>query len=160
MALSAIAARQASATVATEQAVHLLLNYVAIYPNGGIVYHDSSMILCTHADADFLNETNSCSQAGAHIFLSEDKAFPRFNGVVLAIAQIIKLVMASAAESELAALFITAQEMIPLIEVGWPQLKLPIQTNNSAAAGFTNNTIVAQLSEMMDMHFQCQWLCC
>jgi hypothetical protein len=32
-ALGAIAARQAQATVATKQAVHLLLDYVATYPN-------------------------------------------------------------------------------------------------------------------------------
>ncbi len=38
VALSAIAARQAEATVATEQAVGLLLDYVATYPNDGIVY--------------------------------------------------------------------------------------------------------------------------
>jgi hypothetical protein len=71
------------------------------------------MILCAHADAGFLNETNSRSRAGAHIFLSENDPFPRFNGAILSIAQIIKFVMASAAESELAALFVTAREMIP-----------------------------------------------
>ena len=38
--------------------------------------------------------------------------------------------MALSAEAELAALFIT-------IEMGWPQLKSPIQTDNSTAAGFT-----------------------
>jgi hypothetical protein len=99
MALSAIASRQAQATVATEQAVHLLLDYVATYPNDGIVYHTSDMILCAHADAGFLNETNARSRAGAHIFLSENNPFPRFNGAVFSIAQIIKFVMASAAES-------------------------------------------------------------
>jgi hypothetical protein len=62
------------------------------------------MILCAHADAGFLNEANSCSRAGAHIYLSEDDPFPCFNGAVLSIAQIIKFVMASAAESELASL--------------------------------------------------------
>jgi len=108
VALSAIAARQSCATVPTEQAVHLLLDYVATYPADGIVYRSSDMILCTHADAGFLNETNSRSRAGAHIFLSENDPFPRFNGAILSIAQIIKFVMASAAESELAALFITA----------------------------------------------------
>ncbi len=45
LALSAIAARQAKATVITEQAVGLLLDYVATYPNGSIVYHASDMIL-------------------------------------------------------------------------------------------------------------------
>ena len=76
MALSAIAARQAEATVATEQAVGLLLDYVATYPNDGIVYRASDMILCAHANAGFLNESQSCSRAGAHIFLSENDPFP------------------------------------------------------------------------------------
>jgi hypothetical protein len=146
VALSAIAARQSYATVATEQAVHLLLDYVATYPADGIVYRSSDMILCAHTDAGFLNKTNSRSRAGAHIFLSENNPFPRFNRAILSIAQIIKYVMASAAESELAALFVTAREMIPhwqtLITMGWPQPKSPIQTNNSIAAGVTNKTIV------------------
>ena len=162
VALSAIASRQATATIATEKAVHLLLDYVVTYPNDGIVYRASNMVLCGHSDAGFLNETNSRSRAGAHIFLSENDASPRFNGAVLAIAQIIKFVMASAAEAELAALFITAREMIPhrqtLIEMGWPQPKSPIQTDNSTAAGFTNNTIVERRSKMMDMRFR--WLRC
>jgi hypothetical protein len=85
------------------------------------------MILCAHSDAGFLNETNSCSRAGAHIFLSENKPFPRVNGAILSIAQIFKFIMASAAKSELAALFVMAREMIPhrqtLISMGWPQPK-------------------------------------
>jgi hypothetical protein len=115
------------------------------------------MILCAHADAGFLNETNSCSRAGAHIFLSENDPFPRFNGAILSIAQIIKFVMASAAKSELATLFVTAREMIPhrqtLIAMGWPQPKTPIQTDNSTAIGVTNKTIVPRRAKMMDMHF-------
>jgi hypothetical protein len=74
--LSAIAAQQAKATVATEQAVNLLLDYVATYPNDGIVYQASDMILCAHANAGFLNESQSCSRAGAHLFLSENDPFP------------------------------------------------------------------------------------
>ena len=144
-------------TVATEQAVHLLLDYVATYPNNGIVYCASNMILCAHSDAGFLNKFQSLSHVGAHIFLSENDPYPQFNGVVLSIAQIIKFVMASATKSELAALFITAREMIPhrqtLINMGWPQPKSPIQTDNSTAAGVVNNTIVPRRSKMMDMHF-------
>ncbi len=96
----------------------------------GIVYQSSNMILCAHADAGFLNKTNSHSRAEAHIYLSENDPFPCFNGAVLSIAQIIKFVMASAAEAELVALFVTAWEMIPhrqtLIDMGWPQPKSPI----------------------------------
>jgi hypothetical protein len=81
---------------------------------------------------------------------------------MLSIAQIIKFVMAFAAESKLAALFITAPEMIPhcqtLIDMGWPQPKSPIQTDNSTATGVVNNTIVPCQSKMMDMRFW--WLSC
>jgi hypothetical protein len=38
VALSAIAARQSCATLATVQAVHLLLDYVVTYPSNGIIY--------------------------------------------------------------------------------------------------------------------------
>jgi len=137
--------------------VHLFLDYVATYPADGIVYRSSDMILCAHADVGFLNETNSRSRAGAHIFLSENDPFPRFNGAILSIAQIIKFVMASAAKSELAALFVTAREMMPhrqtLIAMGWPQPKTPFQTDNSTAVGVTNKTIVPCRAKMMDMHF-------
>jgi hypothetical protein len=116
----------------------------------------------THMDTGFLNETNSHSCAGAHIYLSENDPFPRINGTVLSIAQIIKFVMASAAESELAAFFVTAREMIPhrqtLIAMGWPQPKSPIQTNNSITAGVTNKTIVPHRAKMMDMRLW--WLRC
>jgi hypothetical protein len=161
VALSAIAAKQSKATVATELAVHLLLDYVATYPNDGIVYRASDMILCAHANAGFLNESQSHSRAGAHIFLLENDPFPRFNGAVLSNAQIIKFVMASA-ESELAALFITARKMIPHcqtpIDIRWPQPKSPIQTDNSTAAGVVNNMIVPRRSKMMNMRFS--WLHC
>ncbi len=70
--------------------------------------------------------------------------------------------MASVAESELVALFITAREMIPqcqtLIAMGWPQPKSPIRTDNSTAAGVTNKTIVPCRAKMMDMQFW--WLYC
>ncbi len=92
-----------------------------------------------------LNKTNSWSRVGADILL-EDDPFPWFNGAFLSIAKIIKFVMALAAESELATIFITAQEMIPhrqtLITISWPQPKSPIQTDSSTAAGVTNKTIV------------------
>ena len=135
---------------------------MATYPNDDIVYRASDMILCARADAGFLNESQSCSRVEAHIYLSENNAFPRFNGAVLSIAQIIKFVMASAAESELAALFFTAHEIVPhrqtLIGIGWPQPKSPIQKDNSTASGIVNKTIVPRRSKMMDMRFW--WLCC
>jgi hypothetical protein len=142
--------------------VETLLKYVATYPNDGIGYRASNMVLCTHADAGYLNKTQSCSRAGAHIFPSEDDPSPRFNSTVITIATIIKFVMASAAEAELAALFIAAHKMVShrqtLIDMGWPQPQSPIQTDNSTAVGVTNKTNVPKQSKMMDMRLW--WLRC
>ena len=76
-----------------------MLDYLATYPNDGIMYRASNMILAAHSDACFRNESKGRSQAGAHIFLSEDDPIPRWNGPILSIAQVIKLVMNSAAEA-------------------------------------------------------------
>jgi hypothetical protein len=112
--LSAISSQQVHATVNTATAVHQLLDYVATYPSDGITYRASSMVLAAHSDASFLTEAGSRSHAGAHIFLSKDDPIPRDNGPVLTISHIIKFVMALATEAELAALYTTAREMIPL----------------------------------------------
>ena len=113
------------------------------------------MILAAHADAGLLNESKARSQAGAHILLSENEPKPKLNGLILTIAQIIKTVIASADEAEMAALYITDREMIPLrntlIEMGWPQSKTPIQTDNSTAVGFTNKKIVNKATKSADM---------
>ena len=104
------------------------------------------MILAAHSDASFLTEPGSRSRAGAHIFLSEDDPIPRSNGPTLTLSSTIKVVMASAAEAELAALYTTACEMIPLCnalnEMGWKQPRSPLQMDNSTAAGFIQYTII------------------
>ena len=77
-------------------------------------------------------------------------------------AKIIKFVMSSAAEAELAALYMTAKEMVPLRhtlgEMGWPQPKSPIQVDNTTAVGVTNKTLVPKQTKSMDMRFY--WLRC
>ena len=114
VALSAISAQQEAATEDTAAEIEQLLDYVATYPNDGILFRKSDMILAAHADAGFLNESRARSRAGAHIFLSENEPKQKLNGPVLTIAQIIKTVMASAVEAEMAALFITAKKIITL----------------------------------------------
>ena len=113
------------------------------------------MILTAHADAGFLNNSKARSREGAHIFLSKNEPKPKLNGLVLTIAQIIKTVMASAAEAEMTALYIIARKIIPLcnklIEMGWPQAKTPIQIDSSTALGFTNKKIVNILTKSADM---------
>ena len=109
VAFSAIVPQQAAATEDTAAEIEKLLDYVATYPNDGILFRKRDMILAAHADAGLLNESRARSRAGAHIFLSENEPKQKLNGPILTIAQIIKTVMASAAEAEMAALFITAK---------------------------------------------------
>ena len=139
-----------------------LLDYCATYPNDGIIYRASDMVLAAHSDAGFNNETKSRSRAGAHIFLSEDDPMPRWNGPVLTIAAIIKYVMSSAAEAETTALFLTAKEMVPLRNaleaMGWKQPPSPIQCDNSTAVGMTNSTLVPRKSKSWDLRLN--WLRC
>ena len=110
VALSELGQQQASATEATNDAISQLLDYVATYPSDGITFRASNMVLSAHSDATYLNVSKARSRAGAHLMLSEDVPVPRYNGPVLIIAQIIKCVMSSAAESELAGLFICAKK--------------------------------------------------
>ena len=120
------------------------------------------MVLCVHSDAGFHNENKGRSRAGAHIFLSGNNAMPQWNGSVLTLAQIIKFVTSSASKAKLGALFITAKEMVEMRniqeEMKWAQPKSPIQTDNSAAAGVVNNTIVPRKLKKMDRRLH--WLRC
>jgi hypothetical protein len=120
------------------------------------------MVLAAHSNASFLTETKSRSRAGAHIFLSEDDPIPRNNGPVLTLSQVIKFVMASAAEAELAALYNTAREMIPLRnaleEMGWKQPRSPNQTDNSTTTGFVQDRIIQRQIKMIWMRLH--WLRC
>ena len=141
--LSAIDFQQASATENTNKAIHQLLNYCATYPDKGIVYRSSNMVLVAHSDAGFANKTKTRSRAGAHLFLSENKSIPRWNGPVLAITQIMKYAVSSATEAEMTALFLTAKDMVPLqntlTEMGRKQPPSPLQSDNSTAVGMTNS---------------------
>ena len=118
------------------------------------------MILAAHSDASYLSETKARSCAGGHFFLTENDEVPRNNGAILTIAQIIKSVMSSAAEAELGALYINAQEAIPLRhlleELGHTQPPTPIQIDNSTALGVVSNIIQPKRTKAMDMRFH--WL--
>ena len=162
VALSVIVCQHASATEATNMAIHQLLGYCATYPDDGILYRASDMVLAGRADAGFNNETKARSRAGAHIFLSENESIPRWNGPILTIARIMKYVVSSAAEAEMIALFLTAKEMVPLqntlTEMGWKQPPTPLQSDNSTDVGMTNRTLIPRKSKNWDLRLH--WLEC
>jgi hypothetical protein len=67
------------------------------------------------------------------------------NRAILIVTAIIKAVMLSAAEAELGALFLNAKEVvfIPqiLTEMGYPQPRTPIQTDNMTAEAVIYNRV-------------------
>jgi hypothetical protein len=159
-ALSSIATEQAKPTERTMEKVKQLLDYCATQEEAIITFNASKMILAVHSDAGYCNERNSRSRAGGHFFLSNDEQFPPNNGAILTQANIIKAVMSSAAEAELGALFLNAKEAVYLrqilTEMGHPQPRTPIQTDNTTAEGVINNKIQPKRTKAMDMRFH--WL--
>ena len=161
-ALGSIASQQSKPTQQTMEKVKQFLDYAASQEEAIITYRASDMVLAGHSDASYLSETKARSRAGGHFFMSEDETFPRQNGAVLTVAQIIKAVMSSAAEAEIAALYINAREAVPmrqlLEEMGHKQPPTPLQTDNSTALGVVTSTIQPKRTKAMDMRFH--WLRC
>jgi hypothetical protein len=59
------------------------------------------MVLAGHSNASYISETNACSRAGGHFFMSNNNAIPSNNGAILMILQIIEVVMSSTVEAEI-----------------------------------------------------------
>jgi hypothetical protein len=91
------------------------------------------------------------SRAGGFHYLGNDQPIvasnppEQPNGAILVVSNIMKMVVASAAEAELGALFFNGQEATTpcttLLELGHPQPATPIQTDNVTAAGIANDTV-------------------
>ncbi len=158
--ISAIASQSSKPTTDTMQQTLQLLDYLATQEDAVLSYHASDMVLAVHSDASYLSEPKARSRAGGHFFLSSDTTVPPNNGAVLNIAHIIKNVMSSATEAELAGLYIMAREAvyirIILEELGHKQPPTPLQTDNAMADAVINGKIQPKRTKAMDMRFH--WL--
>ncbi len=112
-ALGFLAMQQANPMQNTKKLVHQLLDYATTHLNAIITYQASNMVLTGHSNASYLLETNARSRASGHFFMSNNDTIPSNNGAILTILQIIKVVMSSAAEAEIADLYINCREAIP-----------------------------------------------
>ena len=70
------------------------------------------MKLTAHSNISYLSEPKARSQATWNFFLSSDSTVPHNNGDVLNIAHIMKHIMTSATEAEIAALYIMVWETV------------------------------------------------
>ena len=158
--ISAIASQAAKPTKDTLAQTKQLLDYLATQEDAVLTYNRSDMILAAHSDASYLSEPQARSRAGGHFFMSNNAEIPPNNGAILNNATIIKHVMSSATEAEMAALYIMAREAvyirIILQEMGHPQPATPIQTDNAMAEAVVNAKIQPKRTKAMDMRFH--WL--
>lgn len=164
VALGTLAASQTYATENTNKAVLQFLDYAASFPEAVVRYTSSDMILHIHSDASYLSESKARSRAGGIFFLTSTPKpglTPPFNGAIHITSVIMKNVLASAAEAELAALFYNAQDACTiqqtLADLGHVQPPTPLQTDNNCANGIINGTVKQKRSKAIDMRFY--WLC-
>ncbi len=109
----------------------------------------------THNNASYLSEPKAHRRVGGYFFMSSDTNTSDNNGAVLNIAHIIKHIMLSATEAELAALYIMAREAvyicIILQKMNHKQPPTPLQTNNIMANGIINGKVQPKRTKAMDM---------
>jgi hypothetical protein len=121
-----------------------------------------------HSDASYLSEAKARSRAGGIFFLSSPLANPTCapepndpppptNGALHILSSIMPMVLSSATEAELGALFYNAKDACmlrtTLTEMGHPQPATPIQTDNAVAAGISNDNVKQRRSKAIDMRF-------
>jgi hypothetical protein len=83
------------------------------HPDAIIWYRASDMILNVHSDTLYLSTPKACSRNGGYFFLGsipQDGDPIKLSGAIHITCAILKFVAASAAEAELGALFLNAQE--------------------------------------------------
>ena len=125
------------------QALKHFLDYAATNPDAKIMYRASDMILQGDSDAAYLVVPEARSRAGGFHYTGNGDG-QLTNGPITVLAKIIKHVMKSAAEAEVIALFMNAEELVPLRhcleEMGHPQPPTPLKTDNSTANGIINRS--------------------
>jgi hypothetical protein len=115
--LNALATRVSNgSTDKTKSAMKNFLDYCHTNPDAIKLYRVCEMILQNHSDAAYLVEPEARSRAGGFFFLG-NKDGKLINGSILIITKIIKNVVSSASEAEIAALFINKIPVIRILEV-------------------------------------------
>jgi hypothetical protein len=124
-AIGSIAMQQASAMQATMQATTQLLNCCATHPEATVRYIASDMVLHVESDASYITALKAQSCAAGYHFLSSrpqdptkppgpNDPPPPSNGAINVLCSIMREIVASAAEAELAALFHNGKEANPI----------------------------------------------
>ncbi len=104
MALSSLAMEQTKATERTMTKCVQLLDYLAHHSDAKIRFYASDMIMNIHSDASYLSEHRARSRTCGHFFMGwapHDGEPIKLNGAFHVSTNVIRFVVASAAEAEL-----------------------------------------------------------
>ena len=168
VALSDVAAEQASPTESTMSKLTHILDYVATHPDASITYRASDMVLAAESDASYLSAPKARSRLGAVHYLTEQPTVVdgkvtspiRRNGAIHVTSKITKIVVSSAMEAEVGAAYEAARDAcflrLALEELGHPQPPTTINVDNTAAVGFATGTTKLKRAKAIDMRFH--WL--
>jgi hypothetical protein len=111
------------------------------------------MILNIHSDASYLSETRTQSRVAGHFFVGSmptNNQPIKLNGSIYTLCGILKIVVASAAEAKLGALFLNIKDgvilRLILTELGHKQSPTPVHCDNQTATGIANDTVKKQQS--------------
>ena len=104
VALNTIAQTQSKPTQQTPKLYNHLLNYCATYPNVGLQYHKSNMVLSIDSDASYLVAPYAKSRIVGYYHLSPPPS-SFINAPILVECKTLRHVVTSSAECETAGVF-------------------------------------------------------
>lgn len=159
-----LASQQARPTEALDLEVTKFLHFAATWPNAGIRYHASDMVIHCQSDASYLSEHDAGSRVGGFMWMGQhcndysSTAPPSpINGPISVRSTRLDVVVASAFEAEYGGLFLNgqdAEEARTIAEdMGYPQGQTFIQTDNEVAEGIANDTCKRKRSKAIDKRF-------
>ena len=121
------------------------------------------MKLAIHSSASYLSVAQARSRASGVHFLSEgptdpdnpEDFVPTTNGILLVVCNIMRNIVASAAEAEYGTIFVNTHTVVPirttLYEMVRKQGPTAIQVDNSTAVGIAKNEFRQEKSKAMDI---------
>ena len=132
------------------------LHYCALYPDNDLIFHACDMRLVIQSDASYLSRPNARSVAGGVYYLLNHDDSLTNNGPCHAINSLIPVV-ASVAEAEYAALFISGREGAMLCTIlhnlGYPQKCTPIYCDNACPVGIATDKVTPKRTKSIDIQF-------
>ena len=141
-----------------ELATHFL-SYMTAHPHAHVQFHRSDMQHNCHSDASFSGESQARSRAAGFHFLGhyDPTGTAPPNGSIEYISTIIDVIVASATEAELAAIFLNAQLAVSLRHaltfLGHKQGSSLIVSDNLVGVNILNGTAKSKRSRSMDLRF-------